>query len=705
MTVRGPVPRTGVDLTLFQIALLLLGASAVGALLPLYPRWSERGLHLFVALAAGIFLGTIFLHFLPHLAGGEDHAGHDHGPLDVAHGGGLWPWIAAMCGLLLLFAIEKVWLPSWTRTSSANPHTVLWTATFVGLALHAVTAGFALSAVFEHSEGRTQLLVSLLIHKATETFSLATVMRLAQLSRGRMLSMLTLFALLEPAGLFLGRELLVSVPWLDVLLTGFAAGTFLYVATCDLLPEVFHGQDRPRLKLFAVVAGIGVTAITVSGLERLGGFARDVGHASWDFFLDLAPFLLIGLLVAALVRLLLQRVRLARHIAGNDLKSVLWAALFGAPLPLCSCSVVPVAVSLRRAGASKGATSAFAISTPETGVDSVAVSFVLLDPVLAIARPIGAIVSAVVSGLAVNALVRAKWDESPPSATEDAAVPTCSHDHGHDHDHGPRPALGHAHTHGHGHGHGHAHALAPRPRAAVAEAPILKIRAAKPATETTPRDTDTIAAVESSVAHVGTPLDGVGERAPWRRAFRYAYVEMLDDLTVSLVSGILLSGVIFALLPDHVLETPMTTGFGALLLMLVVGIPLYVCALTSTPIAAALMLKGLSPGAAFVFLLAGPATNAAALFMFSKVLGKRVVIVQVAALSVSVVAMGWFVDRLYPWLGRVPHANPGDVGEHTASWIAIPSAVVLGLLLIASLIRTHGRRDLLAGLRDAPGTA
>src|SRR6187402_330871 len=112
------------DLSALQLAVLLFGVSGIGALLPLYRRWSERGLHLFVALAAGVFLGTIFLHLLPHMAGIDAHLGEAH----AEHGasGGLGPWVAALGGLLLLFAIERVWLPTLAKDSSANPHTVLW---------------------------------------------------------------------------------------------------------------------------------------------------------------------------------------------------------------------------------------------------------------------------------------------------------------------------------------------------------------------------------------------------------------------------------------------------------------------------------------------------------------------------------------------------------------------------------------------------
>jgi zinc and cadmium transporter len=250
------------DITPLETAFALFVASFIGALLPLYRRWSERGLHVLVSVSAGIFLGTIFLHLLPHLAGvGEvDGALHTHG---AAAQRTIAPWIAALVGLLLLFVLEKVWLRRVLHVHGADPHTGLWAATLVGLSLHSLTSGVALTAILEEPGARTQFLASLLVHKAAETFSLATAMRLAHLARWRSLVFLVGFAAIEPLGLLGGRALLSSDHTLDAVLTGFAAGTFLYVAICDLLPEVFHGSDRPALKLASVVAGVLLTAVTL----------------------------------------------------------------------------------------------------------------------------------------------------------------------------------------------------------------------------------------------------------------------------------------------------------------------------------------------------------------------------------------------------------------------------------------------------------
>jgi len=246
-------PRT-IDLALtpLQTAASLFAVSLGGALLPLYRRWSERGLHAFVGVAAGMFLGTVFFHLFPHLA--EKGVAGRHS--DLA------PWAAALAGLLLLFVAERVWLP-WTSGSTvSDPHRALWLATWLGLGMHSLAEGIALPAILGDAEVRMQFLFSIFVHKATEAFSLATVMRLARLGSARSATFLVAFALISPFGILVGERIAEHGTGLDRVLTGFACGTFLYVAACDLLPEVFHEVDRPLWKLLAVGVGVLATAVT-----------------------------------------------------------------------------------------------------------------------------------------------------------------------------------------------------------------------------------------------------------------------------------------------------------------------------------------------------------------------------------------------------------------------------------------------------------
>jgi len=627
---RGP---PALDTSPLPIALLLLAVSLAGALPPLFRRWSERGLHLFVAVAAGIFLGTIFLHLLPELAGVElAGRGEGHG----AHGGPtLGPWIAALAGLLLLFALERVWLRSLVERSGPNVHTGLWVATYLGLSLHSLTAGVSLTAILHNESAHTQFLVSYLVHKASESFSLATVMRLAHMRSGPALVLLVVFAAIEPLALLGGSQVFEHHPGVNGLLTGFACGTFLYVAVCDLLPEVFHGTERPRLKLVAVVLGVLSTAFTLERGAQLLAFLERAGSELWRILVDMAPFLLFGFLLAGLLRRFLRSERWVRLLAGDDFASVARAALIGAPLPLCSCAVVPLAVEIQRKGASKGATTAFLISTPETGVDSVSVSWALLDPLLTVARPVGAVISALLSGSLVNLLVRRGFDRETVQAP-----------------------------------------------AAPASAP---------------------AGAVDCCAHEEAPAELRPAPGSWPRAvLHYGFVEMLDDLAPSLVIGLALSAAISVLLPVDALDPAWRGGLLGMLLMLVIGVPVYVCAAASTPIAASLIHKGFSPGAALVFLLVGPATNLGSLFALSRVLGRRVVMTMLFGLSLSALLLGALVDWLYLTLAIAPAARLGEHAHAVPSAIGTGCAALLAVLLAGSLLRSWVPRLRRRGTELAP---
>jgi uncharacterized membrane protein YraQ (UPF0718 family) len=623
------------DTSPLPIALLLLAVSLAGALPPLFRRWSERGLHLFVAVAAGIFLGTIFLHLLPELAGVE-LAGRGEGQA-TAGGPTLGPWIAALAGLLLLFALERVWLRSLVESSGPNVHTGLWVATYLGLSLHSLTAGVSLTAILHNESAHTQFLVSYLVHKASESFSLATVMRLAHMRTAPALALLVCFAAIEPLALLGGSQVFEHHPSIDGLLTGFACGTFLYVAVCDLLPEVFHGTERPRLKLVAVVLGVLSTAFTPERGAQLLAFLGRAGSELWRILVDMAPFLLLGFLLAGLLRRFLRSERWVRLLAQDDFASVARAALIGAPLPLCSCAVVPLAVELQRKGASKGATAAFLIATPETGVDSVSVSWALLDPLLTIARPLGAVLSAIFSGSLVNLLVRRGLDRdsAPAPAAPEATADCCAH----------------------------AHAPAP------AAAPGL-----------TPR------------AEVSWP----------RAVLHYGFVEMLDDLAPSLLLGLALSAAIGVLLPADALDPAWRGGLLGMLLMLVIGVPVYVCASASTPIAASLIHKGFSPGSALVFLLVGPATNLGSLFVLARVLGRRTVMTMLLGLSLGALLLGALVDWIYLALAIVPSARMGAHAHEVPEAIGTGCAALLVLLLAGSLLRSWVPRLRRRGTELAP---
>ncbi|MFT7669747.1 MAG: uncharacterized membrane protein YraQ (UPF0718 family), partial [Planctomycetota bacterium] len=412
---------------------------------------------------------------------------------------------------------------------------------------------------------------------------------------------------------------------LEPILIGLAGGTFIYVAACDLLPEVFHEVGRPAPRLFALVAGIFAAGMFPhhATANLGGGVFYPLVVASWDMFLAMAPYLLFGFIIAGVLNQWLDAARLSKWVAQDNLRSVVIASVIGAPLPLCSCSVVPVAASLRKAGASKGATSAFLVATPETGVDSISVTIGLLDPLMAIIRPFASVLSALITGLGVNRLVNSGKDDEPQIGIDAEVQKSCCEG-----------------------------------------------------------DEDAGDAAEEK------PQGGF-----IRRAMRYAFVDMLDDLAGALIVGILLSGLIVVILPDGLFAGSMLGGAGEVFLMLVVGIPLYVCAASSTPIAASLILKGMSPGAALVFLLAGPATNIATLSVMSRYLGKRTVLVHVGVLAAVTLALGFATNALYGALDITATARIASEHQGTSHYFQLAVALVFGCLLIAALWRGFVKED------------
>lgn len=328
----------------------------------------------------------------------------------------------------------------------------------------------------------------------------------------------------------------------------------------------------------------------------------------WRLFVEASPFLLFGFLIAGLLQTFLTTQTLARHLGRNDLKAVLKAAIFGMPLPLCSCGVIPAAVGLRQQGAGRGPSAAFLVSVPETGVDSIAITYALLDPLMTVLRPVSALITAVVTGSCINRLP--PQSQATPPSTEDVS---CSCD-ATGSPPGPPPSLGH------------------------------RLQA----------------------------------------GLSYAFGELLRDIGRWLLLGILVAGILSALLPEDFFLRYLHQEWLSLLLMLVAGIPLYICASASTPVAAALVLKGLSPGAALVLLLVGPATNAATLTVVLRFWGRRVAAVYLASIAGCGLLLGWLTNRLYAWLeldiSRWVSQRPAAEEQ---LWLVVSALLLAGLLIRA----------------------
>jgi uncharacterized membrane protein YraQ (UPF0718 family) len=338
---------------------------------------------------------------------------------------------------------------------------------------------------------------------------------------------------------------------------------------------------------------------------------------SWRLLAEASVYVLFGLLVAGLMRVFINPGRVAHHLGHGRFKSVFKAALLGIPIPLCSCGVLPAAASLRKQGANKGATTAFLISTPESGVDSIALTYALLDPVMTVARPAAAFAAASVAGLAENSINR-KEMENPVTPDISCPVDSCCD------------------------------------------------------------GLDCPPEVHSSHHRFSEKL---------KVGITYAFKELWNDIAVWFLVGLLLAGLVTTIIPTEVLGHYLGGGLPSMLIMLVAGVPLYICATASTPIAAALILKGISPGAALVFLLAGPATNITSLTVLYGILGKKTTAIYLATIAVMAVIAGLVLDQVYVSLGISAQAVAGQAAELVPHWAQIAGALVLLALSVKPVYR------------------
>lgn len=371
-------------------------------------------------------------------------------------------------------------------------------------------------------------------------------------------------------------------------------------------------------------------------------FLYDIAVSAWTLLEQSSLYILFGLLVGGLLKVFLSPDYVATHLGKGRVKSVFKAALLGVPIPLCSCGVLPAAAQLKKQGANNGATTAFLIATPESGADSIAVSWALLDPLLTVARPVAAFISAFVAGVLENLL---SYREG-----QSTILPAL-------------PAL----------------PMALLPMASVASA------ACEGASCGCGEEHHTHQAHQSSLA-----------QGLWNRLLqgtRYAVNDIWGDLAGWFFVGIAAAACITVMVPDDLITRHLGGGLGSMLLMLLVGIPMYICATASTPIAAALILKGVSPGTALVFLLAGPATNIAALAVLIRILGKKGVVVYLASIAVVSVLCGLALDGVYFALGLSAMATIGVVAETLPHWLMLGATGVLLLLSALILVRRFSRKS------------
>jgi uncharacterized membrane protein YraQ (UPF0718 family) len=315
-------------------------------------------------------------------------------------------------------------------------------------------------------------------------------------------------------------------------------------------------------------------------------------------FIEAAPWLVLGLAVAAVMKLFIPNQIMAKHLGKPGFLSTIKAALFGAPLPLCSCGVIPAALALRRSGASKAATTSFLISTPETGIDSVTISYALLGPFMAIIRPLAAVTSAITAGILVGKdekLIETMHNEAQfeDSCCTNLATP-------------------------------------------VQENLIIRLR----------------------------------------KVFQFTFVDLVRDIVIWLLIGLTFAAAIKTYLPNEFL-LQWGDGFLAFVVMAVIGVPMYICATASTPIAAGLLFSGVSPGATLIFMLVGPATNIATVGLVKSELGNRAL----AAYLGSLISVSFAFGYLTNYLVGLWNIDLLAQADHGHSLIPLPLAYCLSTFL------------------------
>ncbi len=406
----------------------------------------------------------------------------------------------------------------------------------------------------------------------------------------------------------------------------------------------------------------------------------------WTSFLLLGPMLMLGLFLSGLIHVFISRAAILKWLRRDSLGSVAAAAAIGVPMPLCSCSVVPVVGEMRRKGASRSSCMSFLITVPETGADSILVTHAFFGFAAAVARPIVSFVTAVVGGV-----LCIRWNRDGQERRGQAAGPGCD---------------------GHGHG-GHVPLIAGRDDCYVAPAQLgAALRRAlttlgrpkrdswaKPAFHRRPA-TDADAAPGGDAPQ---RQDVPAFRTIARHMLRYGFVEVADDILFALLVGVALGGLLYLAIPGDLManEYARWLAYPALVL---VGVPLYICASASTPIAAALVAKGFSPGAALVFLMTGPATNTGTIAIVVSQFGARFASIYVSSVVAVTVVLGIAIDALLLLAGWSLTVNL-DASD-SAAVATLQWAGALGLVaLIAWRFRAgalvSGYRELLSNLRPA----
>ena len=349
----------------------------------------------------------------------------------------------------------------------------------------------------------------------------------------------------------------------------------------------------------------------------------------------MAPYLVFGFALAGLLHILISKEFVQRWLGKPGLRSVVKASVLGVPMPLCSCSVIPVAASLRKSGASKGATASFLSSTPQTGVDSILGTYALLGGLFTVVRVLVAFFCGIVTGYLIEVFCKVKTPTVAGALSSEEVL--SNH--------------------------------------------LEPINSLTPISALGSRDQNP--PMSSGIQTMDCCASrSVPERGPIE-ALRYGFVTLPADLATTLAIGLLLAGLITTLLPSDLLSGSLNSGPLAFLLATVISLPLYICATASIPMVYALLAAGLSPGAALVFLITGPATNTTTIATVWKMLGRRATAIYLASLLVISWLAGWLFNTALSPEGVKGTALHHEA-LHSSLWQDASGVLMIGILVFSA---------------------
>lgn len=399
---------------------------------------------------------------------------------------------------------------------------------------------------------------------------------------------------------------------------------------------------------------------------------QDLGMFLWHAILLLAPVLLLGLFLSGLIHVFVSRQAFLKWLQKDDLKTIALSGAIGVPLPLCSCSVLPVVAEMRHKGASRSACMSFLITAPETGADSILITHVFFGWLAALVRPFISFVTAVITGLFCvlwskhdTTLTKRKELITDPCCDKPVTKDECCEDSSTPHKY-LNPHIQDCY-------------VSVKQLGMVTRSSFSAIGNAINSIQFLRRTTQPKVEARSE-----TPVNREQQltlRKILSHVLSYGFKSVADDILFALLVGLLLGGVLYLFFPTDLLSKSWAQWL-SYPVMMIVSVPLYICASASTPIAAGLVAGGLSPGAALIFLMSGPATNMATISVIGSQFGSRFASIYVSGVMGVTLVAGILVDLVLWFTGFSIAVNLGDEHAHVVQLLQYASvALFIGLVI------------------------